>query len=164
MKTLQIIHRSSSSSFLHLTNSSHELGQSHPTSFSIRDYAFTYRTKNIQKSWPFSSTSLQLFLKHGLSDPLPPFQPLGSVMSHVPEASSISCKRKLEKQGFEKGFLASGSKSKVLVAIVNKNPRKKCGFVVKPGACVNSGSKEDQDCLFSASESMSFTTRKQAIY
>ncbi|CAN7038815.1 hypothetical protein BRARA_B01281 [Brassica rapa] len=151
---------SSSSSFLHLTNSSHALGQSHLSSFSIRDYAFSYRTKNIQKSWPFSSTSLQLCLKHGLTDPLPPFQPLGSEAKlkviHV-EA------RMLEKLGSnhalaetEQGFLASGSKSKVQVAIVNKNPRKKCGLVVKHGACVNSVSKQAQGSLFSTSESMGF--------
>ncbi|CAH2069772.1 unnamed protein product [Thlaspi arvense] len=157
---------SSSSSFLHLTNSSHELGQSHLSSFSIRDYAFSHRTKNINESWPFSSTSLHLCLKHGLSDPLPPIQPLGSVIiptvttpplqttniTHIVEA--ISSKGKLEKlgsnhtlaetkQGFENGLLASGSKSETQVAIANKNQRKKCGLIVKPGACVDSGSKED---------------------
>ncbi|KAF8099858.1 hypothetical protein N665_0236s0019 [Sinapis alba] len=165
-----------SSHFLHLTKSSDELGQSPLSTFSIRDYAFSNRTKNIQKSWPFSSTSLQLCLKHGLSDPLPPIQPLGHMISHPPEASSskkptsthveaISCKRKLEKpasndhasaettQGFE-----NGSKSKTQVNIVNKTPRKKCGLVVKPGACVDSVSKEDQSCLFSASESMALRT------
>ncbi|CAH8377153.1 unnamed protein product [Eruca vesicaria subsp. sativa] len=153
---------SSSSHFLHLTKSSDELGQSHLSSFSIRDYAFSNRTKNIQKSWPFSSTTLQLCLKHGLSDPLPPIQPLGLVISNPLEASSskkltiahveaISCKRKLKrlasndhasaetKQGFE-----NGSKSKTQVTMLNKTLRKKCGLVVKPGACVDSASKEDQ--------------------
>ncbi|KAG7534429.1 hypothetical protein ISN45_Aa08g019860 [Arabidopsis thaliana x Arabidopsis arenosa] len=168
---------SSSSNFLHLTNSSDELGQSHLSSFSIRDYAFSYRTKNIKKSWPFSSTSLQLCLKHGLSDPLPPIQPLGTVISHSPEVKkpnithveAISNKKKSEKlgsnqtlvetkQGFENGLLASGSKSKIQVAMANKNPRKKGGLVVKPGACVDSGSKEDHSCLFSASESMALRT------
>ncbi|KAJ0261582.1 Hapless 8 [Hirschfeldia incana] len=167
---------SSSSHFLHLTKSSDELGQSHLSTFSIRDYAFSNRTKNIRKSWPFSSTSLQLCLKHGLSDPLPPIQPLGSMISHPPEASSskkptqthveaISCKRKLEKlvssdhasaetkQGFE-----NGSKPKTQVTTVNKIPRKKCGSVLKPGACVDIASKEDQGCLFSASESMALRT------
>ncbi|KAL0886900.1 hypothetical protein Bca101_010883 [Brassica carinata] len=156
---------STSSSFLHLTNSSDELGQSHHSSFSIRDYACNYRTKNIQKSWPLASTSLQLCLKHGLSDPLPPMQPLNSLVRHPPEASSskkqhialveaISCKRKFEKlgsnqglaetkQGFENGSLASGSQSKIQVANANKNPRKKCGLIVNPGACVDSESKED---------------------
>uniref|UniRef100_A0A1J3ECX1 Hapless 8 n=1 Tax=Noccaea caerulescens TaxID=107243 RepID=A0A1J3ECX1_NOCCA len=168
---------SSSSNFLHLTNSSDELGQS---SFSIRDYAFSYRTKNIKKSWPFSSTSLQLCLKHGLSDLLPPIQPPGSVISHPPEALSlkkpnithveaINHKRKLEKlgsnqisaktkEGFENGLLATTSNSKIQVATVNKNPRKKCGLIVKPGACVDSRSKEDHRGLFAASESMALGT------
>ncbi|CAF1763672.1 hypothetical protein HID58_087969 [Brassica napus] len=158
---------STSSSFLHLTNSSDELGQSHHSSVSIRDYASNYRTENIQKSWPFSSTSFQLCLKHGLTDLLPPMQPLNSVVSHPPEASSshialveaISCKRKFEKlgsnhaleatkQGLENGSLASGPKSKIQVANINKSPIRKCGSIVKPGACVDSESKEDQGCLF----------------
>ncbi|ESQ42810.1 hypothetical protein EUTSA_v10012702mg [Eutrema salsugineum] len=174
---------SSSSNFLHLTNSSDELGQSHLSSFSIRDYAFSHRTKDIKKSWPFSSTSLQLCLKHGLTDPLPPIQLLGSVKTptvHPPEASSLktpnsthveatSYKRKLErlgsnhtlaetKQGFENAYLTSGSKSEIQVATVNKNPRKKCGLIVKTGACVDSGSKEGQSCHFAASESMALRT------
>ncbi|XP_010483097.1 PREDICTED: uncharacterized protein LOC104761682 [Camelina sativa] len=161
---------SSSSDFLHLTNSSDELGQSHLSSFCIRDYAFSNRTKNIKKNWPFSSTSLQLCLKHGLSDPLPPIQPLGHPLQvKITHVETVSSKRKLEnlcssqtlvetKQGFENGLLASGSKSKIQVAMANKNPRKKCGLVVKPGACVDSGSKEDHSCLFSPSESMALRT------
>ncbi|CAH8301407.1 unnamed protein product [Eruca vesicaria subsp. sativa] len=127
--------------FLSLTNCSDELGQSHHSNFSIRDYACNNRSKNIQKSWPFSSTSLQLCLKHGLSDPLPSMQPLNSVVSHPPEASSlkkpdialveaISCKRKFEKlvlnhalaeskHGFENGSLVSNSKSKIKVANID---------------------------------------------
>ncbi|XP_048608265.1 uncharacterized protein LOC111198016 [Brassica napus] len=158
---------SSSSHFLHLSKPSDELGQSHLSTFSIRGYAFSNRTKNIQKSWPFSSTSLQLCLKHGLSDPLPPIQPLVPMISHPPEASSskkptlthveaTSCKRKLKRLASNdhasaetKQGLENGSKSKTQVTILNKTPRKKCGLVVKPRACVE---KEDQGCLFSASD------------
>ncbi|CAF2329423.1 hypothetical protein BRARA_J01060 [Brassica rapa] len=97
-----------------------------------------------------------LFPQHGLTDPLPPMQPLNFVVSLPPEA--ISCKRKFEKlcsnqalaetkQGFENGSLASGSKSKIQVANVNKNPIKKCGFVVKAGACGDGESKADQGCV-----------------
>ncbi|KAJ4907706.1 hapless 8 [Raphanus sativus] len=159
----------SSSHFLHLDKTSDELGQSHLSTFSIRDYAFSNRTKNIHKSWPFSSTSLQLCLKHGLSDPLPPIQPPEVSSSKKPtktRVETISCKRKLErlgsnhhasaettKQGFE-----NGSKSKTQVTMLNKTPRKKCGLVVKPGACVDIAPKEDQGCLFSASESMALRT------
>ncbi|KAL0843743.1 hypothetical protein Bca101_016989 [Brassica carinata] len=166
----------SSSHFLHLTKSSDELGQSHLSTFSIRDYASSNRTKNIQKSWPFSSTSLQLCLKHGLCDPLPPIQLLGPMISQPPEASSskkptkthveaISCKRKLENPGSNDHASAetklgfeNGSKSKTQVTMLNKTPRKKCGLVVKPGAGVDSASKEDQGCPFSASEAMALRT------
>ncbi|KAJ0266976.1 hypothetical protein HA466_0008750 [Hirschfeldia incana] len=88
--------------------------------------------------------------------------PLNSVVSHPPEASSskkphitpveaISCKRKLEKLGSNQALaetkqcFENGSKSKVQVGNVNKNP---CGLIVKPGACVDSETKEDQGCVF----------------
>ncbi|CAH8301396.1 unnamed protein product [Eruca vesicaria subsp. sativa] len=63
----------SSSSFLHLTSSSHELAQSHPQNFSIRDYAYSNRKNNIKNNWPFSPKSLQLLSTHGVTVPLPPF-------------------------------------------------------------------------------------------
>ncbi|KAI7730406.1 hypothetical protein M8C21_025351 [Ambrosia artemisiifolia] len=44
--------------------------------FSIRDYVFGLRSKDIACNWPFSSTSLQLCLKHGVKNLLPPFQSL----------------------------------------------------------------------------------------
>ncbi|KAF2325676.1 hypothetical protein GH714_032519 [Hevea brasiliensis] len=47
--------------------------------FSIRDYVFTARNKDIRKNWPFSQKNLQLCLKHGVKELLPPFQPLDSV-------------------------------------------------------------------------------------
>ncbi|XP_050236302.1 uncharacterized protein LOC126686306 [Mercurialis annua] len=47
--------------------------------FSIRDYVFTARSKDIKKNWPFSLENLQLCLKHGVKDVLPPFQLLDSV-------------------------------------------------------------------------------------
>ncbi|EOY11835.1 Uncharacterized protein TCM_030507 isoform 1 [Theobroma cacao] len=47
--------------------------------FSIRNYVFTARSKDIKTNWPFSPKNLQLCLKHGLKDPLPPFQPLDTV-------------------------------------------------------------------------------------
>ncbi|XP_022716601.1 uncharacterized protein LOC111275519 [Durio zibethinus] len=53
--------------------------------FSIRDYVFTARGKDIKKNWPFSPKNLQLCLKHGLKDPLPPFQPLDVVRNQSVE-------------------------------------------------------------------------------
>ncbi|XP_010913257.1 uncharacterized protein [Elaeis guineensis] len=43
--------------------------------FSIRDYVFTSRSKGIGTNWPFPQQLLQLCLKHGISDLLPPFEP-----------------------------------------------------------------------------------------
>lgn len=42
--------------------------------FSIRNYVFASRRNDISKNWPFSEKNLQLCMKHGISDPLPPFQ------------------------------------------------------------------------------------------
>lgn len=44
-----------------------------------RNYVFGARSKDINKNWPFSQKHLQLCLKHGLKDVLPPFQSLDSV-------------------------------------------------------------------------------------
>lgn len=40
-----------------------------------RDYVFTARSKDIGANWPFQQDFLQLCLKHGINDPLPPFEP-----------------------------------------------------------------------------------------
>ncbi|XP_052178351.1 uncharacterized protein LOC127792067 [Diospyros lotus] len=50
-----------------------------PPKFSIRDYVSGARSKDIQTNWPFAQKNLQLCLKHGVGDLLPPFQPLDSV-------------------------------------------------------------------------------------
>ncbi|KAM7269092.1 hypothetical protein ACFE04_024589 [Oxalis oulophora] len=50
-----------------------------PSNFSIRDYVFAARSKDIKTNWPFSSKSLQLCFKHGMKEVLPPFQSLDSV-------------------------------------------------------------------------------------
>lgn len=42
--------------------------------FSIRDYVFRTRRKDIKTNWPFSQKNLQLCLKHGATNLLPPFQ------------------------------------------------------------------------------------------
>ncbi|KAK3144501.1 hypothetical protein QOZ80_4AG0313970 [Eleusine coracana subsp. coracana] len=43
--------------------------------FSIRDYVFSSRSNSVKRSWPFHPNSLQLCLKRGVKDPLPPFEP-----------------------------------------------------------------------------------------
>ncbi|KAL3614752.1 hypothetical protein CASFOL_041509 [Castilleja foliolosa] len=47
--------------------------------FSIRGYVYKTRSKDIKTHWPFSSKKLQLCLKHGIKDVLPPFETLESV-------------------------------------------------------------------------------------
>ncbi|KZV42315.1 hypothetical protein F511_40866 [Dorcoceras hygrometricum] len=47
--------------------------------FSIRDYVSSARGKDIKISWPFSEKNLQLCLKNGVTDVLPPFQSLAIV-------------------------------------------------------------------------------------
>ncbi|KGN55983.1 uncharacterized protein LOC101208094 [Cucumis sativus] len=44
------------------------------SNFSLRDYVFDSRGKDIRNNWPFSLKSLQLCLKHGVKDLLPPLQ------------------------------------------------------------------------------------------
>ncbi|RWV86397.1 hypothetical protein GW17_00051713 [Ensete ventricosum] len=54
--------------------------------FSIRDYAFATRRKGLESSWPFTLHFLQLFLKHGVKDLLPPFE--------TPSLVRVECSRK----------------------------------------------------------------------
>lgn len=41
----------------------------------FRDYVFASRSKGVKRSWPFNPRSLQLCVKRGVTDPLPPFEP-----------------------------------------------------------------------------------------
>ncbi|CAI0396915.1 unnamed protein product [Linum tenue] len=61
-------------------------------SFSIRDYVFTARSKDIKTNWPFSSKNLQLCLNHGLTEVLPPFQPLDTIRNLQSFGSSHTVK------------------------------------------------------------------------
>ncbi|KAF2298162.1 hypothetical protein GH714_016532 [Hevea brasiliensis] len=67
------------------------------SNFSIRDYVFTARDKDIKKNWPFSLKNLQLCLKHGVKDVLPPFQPLDSVRNQSLKRCTVEI-TPLEKQ------------------------------------------------------------------
>ncbi|KAK6947162.1 hypothetical protein RJ641_000635 [Dillenia turbinata] len=51
--------------------------------FSIREYVFTARSEDIKRNWPFSLESLELCLKHGVKDVLPPFQSIQSVRNQT---------------------------------------------------------------------------------
>ncbi|KAJ9536118.1 hypothetical protein OSB04_un000695 [Centaurea solstitialis] len=50
--------------------------------FSIRDYVFGSRSKNIASNWPFSHESLQLCLQYGVKNLLPPFQSLDLMITN----------------------------------------------------------------------------------
>ncbi|CAF2329390.1 unnamed protein product [Brassica napus] len=143
----------SSPSFVHLTStSSHELAQSHPHSFSIRDYAYSNRKNNINNNWPFSPKSLQLLSTHGVTDPLPPFQITVSsssgkqIVSHVQRGRDLAKLRlnqtiaktrqgdcsqsKIVKNGLFRSTSVSKSKEEiVLVAATSNNHHKSktCG-------------------------------------
>ncbi|XP_062015906.1 uncharacterized protein LOC133732383 [Rosa rugosa] len=53
--------------------------------FSIRDYVFTARSKDLKTNWPFSQKNLQRCMRHGVKDVLPPFQSLDSVRNQPPK-------------------------------------------------------------------------------
>ncbi|KAJ6800482.1 uncharacterized protein M6B38_200655 [Iris pallida] len=57
--------------------------QQQTPNFSIRDYVFASRIEGAETTpnWPFPRKLLRLCLKHGVRDPLPPFEPPGLVRS-----------------------------------------------------------------------------------
>lgn len=64
---------SSDNKLVDLSNS--DLDDNKNNKFSIRDYVFRTRRKDIKTNWPFSQENLQLCLKHATAtDLLPPFQ------------------------------------------------------------------------------------------
>ncbi|PPS16160.1 hypothetical protein GOBAR_AA04409 [Gossypium barbadense] len=84
-----------------------------------RDYVFTARGKDIKKNWPFSPKNLQLCLKHGLKDPLPPFQPLDTVRNLSIERCVVET-NPFEKQNIRKsGEEPSGSNDHVVLESSN---------------------------------------------
>ncbi|KAI3456734.1 hypothetical protein Pfo_013397 [Paulownia fortunei] len=96
--------------------------------FSIRDYVFNTRGKDIKNNWPFSQKNLRLCLKYGVKDVLPPFQSLDSVrnpsiLNCVVENLSYSDVKLSELRDHRAG-------QKLAVAIENIN---------------SSGSEEDKD-------------------
>ncbi|XP_072977155.1 uncharacterized protein [Typha angustifolia] len=58
------------------------LGDTPTPNFSIRNYVSSSRSKGIETSWPFHPQVLQLCLKHGVKDILPPFEPPDLVRAH----------------------------------------------------------------------------------
>lgn len=58
--------------------------------FSIRDYVFNTRGKDIKNNWPFSQENLQLYLKHGVTNLLPPFQSPDTLRNPSLESCKVS--------------------------------------------------------------------------
>ncbi|KAG8485063.1 hypothetical protein CXB51_021443 [Gossypium anomalum] len=137
--------------------------------FSIRDYVFNGRSKDINRNWPFSSESLQFVLKHGMKDPLPPFQHLDIVRNqpketHVVETNPIEKQRSthhgvldsydidsvlVDKQSIS---VEEGSSAQVKAVVALKSQKtekttkpsgKKCRLIVKFGGHSDCSSTED---------------------
>ncbi|KAL6553337.1 hypothetical protein OROGR_007179 [Orobanche gracilis] len=82
--------------------------------FSIRDYVFGTRSKDFKTHWPFSRKNLQLCLKHGVKDVLPPFETLDSVRtpsSVVESADKSTGRRAVKLSGSSNHHLLSVSKN-----------------------------------------------------
>uniref|UniRef100_A0A1D1XSP9 Hapless 8 n=1 Tax=Anthurium amnicola TaxID=1678845 RepID=A0A1D1XSP9_9ARAE len=62
-----------------------DLDEAQGHQFSIRDYVFSSRSKDIRTNWPFPQQHLQLCLKHGVTDLLPPFEPPDLVRARFSE-------------------------------------------------------------------------------
>ncbi|KAI8011538.1 hypothetical protein LOK49_LG06G00157 [Camellia lanceoleosa] len=76
--------------------------------FSIRDYVFGARNKDIKTNWPFSLENLQLCLEHGVKDLLPPFQSIDYVRNQfikrcAAETSLIDKENKSKSDGETSG-------------------------------------------------------------
>ncbi|KAL4342246.1 hypothetical protein GQ457_08G008090 [Hibiscus cannabinus] len=109
--------------------------------FSIRDYVFTARNKDIKKNWPFSPKNLQLCLKHGLKDPLPPFEPLGTVRNQSVERCVVETSS-LEKQTTRKsGDEPSGTNDHVVLESSNDaySNHKLAGTCIDDSLCRSGG-------------------------
>ncbi|OEL35120.1 hypothetical protein BAE44_0003860 [Dichanthelium oligosanthes] len=82
--------------------------------FSIRDYVFASRSKGVKRSWPFHPHSLQLCLKRGVKDPLPPFEPPDLIRSQplstfTDVEQSAACSEATASVGLVKSYKDAGS-------------------------------------------------------
>ncbi|KAL3508299.1 hypothetical protein ACH5RR_027700 [Cinchona calisaya] len=119
-----------------LLNSDLDDNNTHPTpKFTIRDYVFDSRSKDIKKNWPFSQENLQLCLKHGVTDVLPPFQSpdtvRNSLLNSCSSDSGLNEKENISKVNGEPSgqsghvFVDSknaGCNSIIAVDCLNRNP------------------------------------------
>lgn len=111
--------------------------------FSIRDYVFSSRSKDISRNWPFSVENLNLCLKHGVTNLLPPFQPLDSLKNPTVNRCTIekslpdygivsSCDGEPSKQTYQ--FVSATSDSVKYNPVLASDPGNKTPNCVELGA------------------------------
>ncbi|GER26634.1 hapless 8 [Striga asiatica] len=99
--------------------------------FSIRDYVFSSRAKDIETHWPFSPKNLQLCLKLGVKDVLPPFEALESVRNPS-SAAKYADQEKFSDLKDQKN---------------SHNPAKNFSWIVKSGKNAVAEQKSNEDSL-----------------
>lgn len=112
--------------------------------FSIRDYVFGLRSKDVACNWPFSPTSLQLCLKHGVKNLLPPFQSLEN-RSHDEEETLISFHGKPRNDRRK------------------SNAEQASGSVTVTASTNSSGFKRDNESQFQFQQHVAHTRSKETI-
>nr|GEX49341.1 hypothetical protein [Tanacetum cinerariifolium] len=110
---------------------------------SIRDYVFGLRNKDIACNWPFSPTSLQLCLKHGVKNLLPPFESLDSLRNNTP-LTRCSLENRLTED-----------------EIINNLDGKPMCDQIRAASLNSSGSKKDKESQFRDQETLARTRSKE---
>ncbi|XVF37852.1 hypothetical protein REPUB_Repub20aG0046700 [Reevesia pubescens] len=78
-------------------------GEADTKPFSIRQFVIDTRTKDILHCWPFPQKYLQICLKYGVSNVLPPFEPCNSAIQTTAETVGLTCSQQdKENVSFEK--------------------------------------------------------------
>ncbi|KAL8237563.1 hypothetical protein R6Q59_018644 [Mikania micrantha] len=135
--------------------------------FSIRDYVFSLRSKDIACNWPFSSTSLQLCLKHGVKNLLPPFQTLDCLRNNS-SLTGCSVKNRLTDEELVTSFDGKPrdnqfkSNKKIVISNSSSSKEGKESKFILQGQSGQTKSKEKQPAASQKSEnaSVSMITKK----
>ncbi|KAJ3707455.1 hypothetical protein LUZ61_011160 [Rhynchospora tenuis] len=132
--------------------------------FSIRDYAYNSRSNGIGACWPFKPKFLQLCLKNGVKELLPPFEPPHSIknrlISCTPQPDLSVSDVLLERRELDSDKIVDSAtvnlqsvvikdkkkKNKGVKKIKNSSelPEKKCKLVVKLSSSVPGTSRAEE--------------------